>query len=46
MNLKSLQAPLTEPPAGQAFFRVPLLRVVVDAARRSGVPLLAEDASV
>ncbi|UJW78834.1 hypothetical protein [Hydrogenophaga sp. SL48] len=46
MKLKDLQAPLTELPAGRAFFRVPLLRAVVDAARRSGVPLLAEDASV
>lgn len=46
MNPKNLRAPLTELPAGQVFFRVPLLRAVVDAARRSGVPSLAEDASV
>lgn len=46
MNLKDLQAPLTELPAGQAFFHVQLLRAVVDAARRSGVPLLEEDAPV
>ena len=46
MKLKDLQAPLTELPAGQAFFRVQLLRAVVDAARRPGEPMRAEDAFV
>lgn len=47
MDLKELNPPLTELPAGQMFFRVQLLRArpVVDAARRSGVPLLDGDAS-
>lgn len=59
MNLKELNPPLTERPAGQTFFRVQLLRArpgsvtlrglllhtVVDAARRSGVPLLCDEAT-